>query len=280
MQTFKYALLIVLSWVTCAEARLPYAPLTAPGRTLPKENIVYQGSEALEKSPTWKSVVQVQFVDTAGQATACTAGVLGPRVILTAAHCIKDQNIEYIIVNLFRGSHIADQKFYTREDYFSRRNPSYAYSDYETIHDTGLIVLKEPLFESTSEYKPLAVINKNIRAKINRGSKVYVAGAGATQLEERVLMNSKLYYTTGTITSFESDSAFEVEVTRPSGICGGDSGSPIVVTVGGEFFIAGVSSAVTPNLSSICGTTLHGTLISASQSSWINATVLEGLKSF
>ncbi|WP_157684589.1 trypsin-like serine protease [Bdellovibrio bacteriovorus] len=277
MQIFKYTLMFVLSWVALAEARVPYAPLKAPGRVSFKENIVYQGTEATESSPAWKSIVQIQFADKEGNATACTGGILSANAILTAAHCIRDTNLEYIVVNLFRGAKIVSQKFYTKGNFLGTRNPSYELSAYDTIHDTAVIVLKEKLFEASSEYKPLAILNSTTRAKIRLADTVYVAGTGLTELELKVLSEGKLIHTTGYLTSFESEDAIEVEVTKPSGLCAGDSGSPIVMKIDNEYIIAAISSAVTPNLSDLCGTTLHGTFMSASESEWILSAIAQGL---
>lgn len=268
MPLFKHSLLIGLFlWSFQVSALVPFSPLKVPLKTLPKENVIYRGIEVSVSGETWKSVVQLSFANEDGSGNLCTGTLLQKNVILTAAHCIN--NIDAIMVSFFEGSKMVDSKVFGKGEFHARRNPRYAPSNFGVIHDMAIIVFKEPLYSDDSPYKALNIIDASLASAISIGSKVYVSGAGNTSLALSEAENDKLFFASGLIHSYPTNESVKIIIGNGLGVCGGDSGSPVMVKVGGTFYIAGVAGAVVTNMGPHCGYSLYGSFITAADYEWI-----------
>jgi V8-like Glu-specific endopeptidase len=272
MKTLKHIVLLMLSLASLQSyAFLPKASVKSPGQNLPKENIVYRGTPVAEGGETWKSTVQIMF-----NGAGCTASFYDDRTLITAAHCVKNHDTSVIGINLFRGSEVADYKYYTSADYFIKYNRNYAgaYS-----HDFAVIVFRESLYSWDSGYKGLSWIYQGIDSAIGYGGKVYISGAGTTT-RNGTDDNQTLYFGTGKISGYPFGDALEISMNTPYGICKGDSGSPVTVKVDGVFYLVGVVSAGTENIGSACGTTTEAAFLTAGDADWLTAAIEEGVQSF
>lgn len=175
-----------------------------------------------EEDPSkWLQVVKI----TSGNA-GCTATVVGPRVILTAAHCASTGATATFSVN---------GKSYSAK---MTQSPLYASKD----HDINLGVTSEEIFGVT----PIP-----IGGVPSVGQSIVLMGYGCTTTSgsgsDGKLRSGKSVVSAAAAMRFSS--------TTPNGalLCPGDSGGPAFVEEGGKIKVMGVNSAV--------GVTPSGTII-------------------
>lgn len=153
-----------------------------------------------------------------GNAT-CTGTAIAPRVIATAAHCIKDNQraMAFVKSNTYEG--------------FGVRSPRYPRQD----HDLAVIILDKPIEENIS----FATVGQ---VKLERGLIMELLGFGCTDVGGQGGIDGKLRKGQSQIIGF---SGYDV-VSRMDGgsaLCFGDSGGPaFVIDNKGEKILIAINS--------------------------------------
>jgi trypsin len=171
----------------------------------------------------------------------CSGSVIAPRVILTAAHCVYDEEIDGFIdrtnSHIYFGSVDYDSTYDAGEIKAFYMPSQYSGSVSSNLGDVGLVELVQPL---PSYIKPVTMANA--ATKIPAGTELTVAGWGEMENGE---MADHLMYTTGRTLSAADCEALHVAefdyeldadhfcVAVPQDTmqttCGGDSGGPYLM---------------------------------------------------
>lgn len=162
------------------------------------------------------------------QLGACSGTIVMPRVILTAAHCL-DEGAGIVRVFLGTGLEIVAQSFV----FF----PNYRFN--QSGFDVGVVFMAEDLPRNSVPI--LTSRNASV------GETAVIAGWGRDQSD----IPSTLRAGSTRITAVSS-SLLETPFAPPSSsVCSGDSGGPILLSEGGGWAIAGITSATSAN---VCNT--------------------------
>jgi hypothetical protein len=175
----------------------------------------------------------------------CSATLIAPRAILTAAHCFDEPGA---VVRIWLGSGDEIQA----ESYV--RHPDYR--DVGAGPDVGLAFFAEDIGRAPM---PL-LLSRDARV----GETAVIAGWGRDQNS----IPATLRAGTTTIAAAGPDLLETVFSSNASSICSGDSGGPILLQEGGEWAIAGVTSAASVS-GCTTGTNYYVTMRNPSVSSFV-----------
>ncbi len=188
-----------------------------------------------------KSVVMILSLDDK-DAGICTATLISPKILLTAAHCIKVSAEKTLIVfhtaiscesgfdvtkNTQRVSKLIKHELYVPSE-----------KTIEGVNDIALIILKEP---APTNYPIYKIANPSEL----KDSKLYFYGYGVTGSNEggSGILRKTSFSSEDFVVEKESDKV-RVKQNRGTGICFGDSGGPGLVNINNEAQILGVNSFV------------------------------------
>lgn len=237
-----------------------------PRRTLKSESVagrIQYGQEATESQFPF-----VVYFSTAGEGT-CSGSVIGPRTILTAAHCVVDSDTNEFIST--SASNIYFNRGFVDYDYGTDAGeianffmPAIYKGDSESnLGDVALIELVDPI---PSYIKPVALASA--ATKMPAGTVLTVAGWG--EMDDRK-MATKLMFTTGKVMNAAGcedlhyqefdyeidDDHFCVAVPQDTmqTTCGGDSGGPYLIAKKGKAPVQVGATSYGP--SGDCGSTMR-----------------------
>lgn len=169
---------------------------------------------------TRSSVVGLRLSQLGQLAGSCSATIIAPRAILTAAHCL-DEGVDQVQINLGGGTLVNSASF----TFF----PNYRFNQPGTF-DVGVVFVDSDLPRS-----PIPVLLSR-DAKV--GETAILAGWGRDQ------NNASSFLRAGSTTISAVGELLQTRFGLPaSSVCQGDSGGPILVQEGGAWTVAGITSA-------------------------------------
>jgi secreted trypsin-like serine protease len=193
-----------------------------------------QRSGSAENSVMMSSVVALVADQNQGQ-SLCTATLISPQVVLTAAHCLDGQPKRVMIV-FAQNVHKASAQNVREVDCFEQ-HPSWSKPTSEGRGDIAIVHIREGAPEG---YAPASLADS--QTKPQAGTKVVLAGFGVTN-GVRHLGAGVLRKTSTEVVSWLSPTEF-VSDGQTSSVCFGDSGGPAFQESNRNLFITGVASAV------------------------------------
>jgi antitoxin component YwqK of YwqJK toxin-antitoxin module/V8-like Glu-specific endopeptidase len=157
----------------------------------------------------------------------CTGALIAPRVVLTAAHCTS--SFPLVGSRVYAGTDLASEPGQRLDVAELRRHPGWT-AENPRVNDIALLVLEEP-----APIAPVLPIETALDSAFV-GTTVRVAGFG---MDDAGQVGTKRQGT-ARVTALAADT-FDLAA-APAMSCAGDSGGPVLVDVGGESRVAGVTS--------------------------------------
>jgi len=164
----------------------------------------------------------------------CTASIIAPTVALTAAHCIAEADAGATFA-IFTGWNDDDRT--TGEVVTASAahvHPSFDPDDDESTADIAVVILSRPVAIAPLPYNATALDASLV------GKPVRMIGYGDNTVKDPTSGFGKRRQATSPLISFDGD--WVVVGTKQKNQCYGDSGGPVLMTIGGVETIVGVDS--------------------------------------
>ena len=177
-------------------------------------------------SPATASVAQLYLVGSDGFAVGyCSGTVISPTAVLTAAHCL-DKDVAKVRVGFGAAKEFTASSF--------QASPNYNGNTSNSI-DVGVVIVPQAMGQ------PIVPILSSRDAVV--GEAAIIAGFGQDLFGQSLVLRAG----STTISSVDSVYLQNNYGGSSSSACSGDSGGPMLVSVGGTWAIAGVTSGVSGN---------------------------------
>ena len=169
-----------------------------------------------------------------GAGSLCTASLIAPRVLITAAHCVSAEEVgpaaDFIV---FTGADFNQGSGRTLAVSAVMHDPAFSTAHLNAGHDIGAVILASPL--ST----PPVAVNRAVDPTKLLGQAVRLVGYGASNGAQQTGAGIKR---TTTTTLKGADARLLKLGDSQHGTCQGDSGGPAFMSIGGIQTLVGVTS--------------------------------------
>lgn len=175
-------------------------------------------------------------VPDAGTGSLCTAEVVSPTVVLSAAHCVHPDEVGATAnFYVFTGTDVTNlatrgEKLAVSEVHW---DPLWSKDNLGGGHDLSVVILAEP-----TAITPMAINRAPLDASL-RGSPVTLIGYG---LNDGTTQKGAGVKRMATVPLSGWDGQFVQTGTGSAGICNGDSGGPVIASLNGVDTIVGINS--------------------------------------
>jgi secreted trypsin-like serine protease len=229
---------------------LPFVALVAcsnknsgPSSVLQGELII-NGKTAAWDSDLSKSTVALVMVDADRTKSFCTGTLVSKDLVVTAAHCVEPLLSGYQVQVSFGSETYSSknegelreiERAYTYEMLY----PSHGMTDaMRTINDLKDVALVKLLTSAPKWAVPVPILGSE--SSLASDQELLIAGFGRTQ-EDQASMSKFLQWTNVNIVKVE-DRRIEVDQTKGTGACWGDSGGPAYVKTDKGLVVVGATS--------------------------------------
>lgn len=228
---------VLIAMANCAPKETDHQELSSTG----DESQIINGQNVQEGDEIAKTTVAIHNLK---QQFICTGSIIASNIILTAAHCIEGQPKDYAVVfernvdDLKLVPH-AVESFVAHEGF----DGDNIFREKDT-KDIALIKLAENI-PSTHKVIPFLASTSSLK----KGYQVILAGYGLNRVSQNifgeltgsgdgVLRKTKVRIQNPRYSPTE----IQLDQTRNTGACNGDSGGPAYLSVNGQLFLWGVTS--------------------------------------
>jgi V8-like Glu-specific endopeptidase len=245
---------------------LALAQQPSPALRPPVEPVVFGGRNVTRSDDIAKSVVGVAVPD-GKMFDLCTGVLVGPRVVLTAGHCMIGKTDKAVVI--FRRSllNAPQSAFRIVEKYAVPSGFDADVADGSDPNDLALVLLDRPAPPSAVPL-PVSLIPV---APLAKG--VMLAGYGAAkydQKKDRISGNAGFALRTAAAEIVDWSALITLDQSK-SGVCRGDSGGPIYAEVGDRLaLIATITGVVYPADAAEACRSAGRAAVTANWVSWIN----------
>jgi secreted trypsin-like serine protease len=175
-------------------------------------------------------------VPDAGTGALCTAEVVSPTVVLSAAHCVHPDEVGATAdFYVFTGSDLTNPA--TRGDVLQvsevHWDPAWSKDNLQAGHDFSVVLLAQP-----TSIAPMAINRAPLDSSL-QGSPVTIIGYGLNNAFQQTGAGVKR---TASVSLAGWDDQFVQTGNFTTGICNGDSGGPVIAALNGVDTIIGVNS--------------------------------------
>lgn len=173
------------------------------------------------------------YAQTKTSGALCTASVVAPTVLLTAAHCVAPSEIgpgaTFCALPSGNLNESTAERWAVKATHF---DPAFDASRITNGHDIAVVVLAEPV-----KLTPLEVNQADIRSLV--GSKVRLVGYGVNDGSAQT--GAGIKRSVNAVVDAVDDQLLQIGGNGKD-TCQGDSGGPALTTIGGKKVIVGVTS--------------------------------------
>ncbi|XP_023299136.2 serine protease gd-like [Lucilia cuprina] len=214
---------------------------------------VFGGEEVMRGEFPWLTAI---YVKSAGLRFLCGGSLISSRTVVSAGHCFKIGSIaaNRLVINLGRHNleDFSEQGFVTREIENLIVHPEYN-SNLFPDADLAILHLKQPV-QFTNNIRPICLWTDNIDTRYIEGQAGVVAGWGADEqgrtftpvpkkVDTKIVSDAECLRSSPAYNMLTSPRTFCAGNRDDTGPCMGDSGSGLMISRNGRWYLRGIVSA-------------------------------------